>query len=118
MVQAPNPLVVFYAFYMQIGRCQTQTKIEILIFNSIDHFCDDILFNCSYTILFRCLILSFSVTLIAIPIILLVVNSLVLIGIQISFLAGCKTLKSYTNSKGCINHLRGALKSISGNINL
>jgi hypothetical protein len=68
--------------------------------------------------------LSFSVTLIAIPIILLVVNNYVdcntntLIGIQISFLAGGKTLKSYTNSKGCINHLQGALKSISGNINL
>lgn len=60
-------------------------------------------------ILFRCLILSFSVTLIAIPIILLVVNGLVLIGIQISFLAGGKTLKSYTNSNGCINYIRKAL---------
>ena len=64
-------------------------------------------------ILFRCLILSFSVTLIAIPIILLVVNGLVLIGIQISFrckylfVAGGKTLKSYTNSKGCIKIIFG-----------
>ena len=37
------------------------------------------------------------------------VNGLVLIGIQISFLAGGKTLKSYTNSNGCINYIRKAL---------
>ena len=67
-------------------------------------------------ILFRCLILSFSFTLFAIPIIIITVQGLVLICLHRSFIAGCTKTGDYTKSNGCINYIRKAFTKNHDNV--